>query len=184
MYVGVPTDPPPGTPAADRPTHLPPSPPPPPPSGPPKVFAHGWVSIFEQAAPPLGDVQFPLMRGIKEGCPISPALFVVVCEAFHQTLTQEFLNGTMLAYVDDIAIISLNKREMMRFLLRVTQLSAILGLKTKPAKTQIYQWAPPPRRLGIKGRGMVRHTTATTASCIPLPGTPVGSPVMGAKSGR
>ena len=37
----------PGDPAADRPTHLPP----PPPSGPPNVFAHGWVSIFEQAAP-------------------------------------------------------------------------------------------------------------------------------------
>ena len=48
MYVGVPTDPPLGTPAADRPTHLPPPPPP----RPPKVFAPSWGLEFEQAAPP------------------------------------------------------------------------------------------------------------------------------------
>ena len=39
--------PPPGTPAADQPTHLTP----PPPSRPPKVFAPGWGPGFEQAAP-------------------------------------------------------------------------------------------------------------------------------------
>ena len=49
--VKVPTDPPLGTPAADR---L--SPPPlPPPSRPPKVFAPDWVSRFEPATP-LGRV--------------------------------------------------------------------------------------------------------------------------------
>ena len=36
-----------GTPAADRPTYLPP----PPPSRPPKVFAPGWGLEIEQAAP-------------------------------------------------------------------------------------------------------------------------------------
>ena len=30
-----------------------------------------------------GDVRFPLRRGIKEGCPLSPTLFVLVYEAFH-----------------------------------------------------------------------------------------------------
>ena len=62
MYVGVPTDPPLGTPAADRPTHLPPPPPPPssPPSRPPKVFAPGWGLELEQAAP-LGCCMSPLI---------------------------------------------------------------------------------------------------------------------------
>ena len=45
-----PPTPPTPTPAADWPTRLPYHPPPPP-SGPPKVVAHGWVSIFKQAAP-------------------------------------------------------------------------------------------------------------------------------------
>ena len=45
MYVGVPTDPPLGTPVTGRPTY------PPPPSRLPKVFAPGWGLEFEQAAP-------------------------------------------------------------------------------------------------------------------------------------
>ena len=49
MYVGVPTDPPVGTPAADRPTHV--TPPPSPPSRPSKFFAPGWGLELEQAAP-------------------------------------------------------------------------------------------------------------------------------------
>ena len=43
--LGYPLTSPVGTPAADRPTHLPP-----PPSRPPKVFASGWGLEFEQAA--------------------------------------------------------------------------------------------------------------------------------------
>ena len=62
-------------------------------------------------------------------------------EAFHQTLTREFPNSTILAYVDDI--------DMRRVLERVSQLSAILGLKTNPSKTQVYRWAPPSRRQGV-----------------------------------
>ena len=46
-----PPPPSPGTPAADRPTHLTPHPPLPP-SRPPEVFAPGWGLEFEQAAPP------------------------------------------------------------------------------------------------------------------------------------
>ena len=61
MYVGVPTDPPLGTPAADRPTHLTP----PPTSRPPKVFTPGWGLEFEQAAA-LGHVAW---RGVG-WCPV------------------------------------------------------------------------------------------------------------------
>ena len=39
------------TPAADRPTHLPP----PPPSRPPKVFTPGWGPGFEQAPPCMNE---------------------------------------------------------------------------------------------------------------------------------
>ena len=77
------------------------------------------ASIYAHNTGVYGDVHFPLRRGIKKGCPLSPALFVLVYEAFHQTLTREFPNITILAYVDDIAIISLNQREMQGVLERV-----------------------------------------------------------------
>ena len=104
------------------------------------------TSIYTHNTGAYGDVRFPLPRGIKEGCPLSPTLFVLVYEAFHQTLTREFPNSTILAYVDDITIISPNQREMQHVLECVSQLSTILGLKANPSKTQVYHWAPPCRR--------------------------------------
>ena len=83
---------------------------------------------------------------------MSPTFFVLVYEAFRQTLTREFPNSTILADVDDIAIISPDQREMQRVLERVGQLSAILGLKTNPSKTQVYCWAPPSQRQGVARR--------------------------------
>ena len=93
------------------------------------------ASIYTHKTGVYRDIRFPLRCGIKEGCPLSPALFLLVYEAFHQTLTREFPNSTILAYVDDIAIISPNQREMQHHLERVSQLCAILGLKTNHSKT-------------------------------------------------
>ena len=119
------------------------------------------ASIYAHSTGVYGDVRFPLRRGIKEGCPLSPALFVLVYEAFHQTLTREFPNSTILAYVDDIAIISPSQREMQHVLERASQLSAILGLKTNPSKTQVYLWAPPSRRQGVARRESPTRDTIT-----------------------
>ena len=110
------------------------------------------ASIYAHNTGVYRDVRFPLRRGTKEGCPLSPAVFVLVYEAFHQTLAGEFPNSTILAHVDNIAIISLNQREMQRVLVRVIQLFAILGLKTNPSKTWVYRWAPPSRRQGVAQR--------------------------------
>ena len=114
-------------------------------------------SSYTHSTGVFGDVRFPLKRGIKEGCPLSTALFVLVYEAFHHTLTREFPNNTIMAYVNDIAIISPNKQEMKCVPDLVYQRSAILRLKTNSAKTQIYRWAPPVRRLGW--REGERHKT-------------------------
>ena len=110
------------------------------------------ASMYAHSMRVYGDVRFPLRRGSKEGCPLSQALFVLVYEAFHQTLARELPNSTILAYVDHITIISPNQREMRHVLERASQLSAILGLKTKPPKTQAYRWVPSPRREGVARR--------------------------------
>ena len=44
---------------------------------------------------------------------------------------------------------------------RVSQLSAILGLKTNPSKTQVYRWAPPCRRQGVARRESPTGDTIT-----------------------
>ena len=49
----------------------------------------------------------------------SPALFVLVYKAFHQTLTKEFPNSAVLACVNNLAIILPNKHEMKRVLKQV-----------------------------------------------------------------
>ena len=47
-------------------------------------------SIYTLSTCQYGKLRFPLTRGIKEGCPPSPALFVLVYETFHATLVKEF----------------------------------------------------------------------------------------------
>ena len=63
------------------------------------------ANIYAHSTGVYGDVRLPFCRGIKEGYPLSLALFVLVYEAFNHTLTSEFPNSTILAYVYDIAII-------------------------------------------------------------------------------
>ena len=68
--------PPPGTPAAGQPTHL--TPPPLPPSRPPKVFAHGWVSRFDKAA--------PLENGCAIFCMLSWGLFFIESDGVNRSM--------------------------------------------------------------------------------------------------
>ena len=62
-------------------------------------------SICANSIGVYGDVCFPLWRGIKEGCPLLPALFNLLYKASHSTLAREFPRSTVLAYVDDVAIV-------------------------------------------------------------------------------
>ena len=47
-------------------------------------------SIYQGSTNQYQNYQYKLTRGIKEGCPLSPSLFVLVYEAFHATLSAEF----------------------------------------------------------------------------------------------
>ena len=50
------------------------------------IYHGSWNSC----ATPEGKVKYRLRRGIKEGCPLSPALFMLLYETFHETLRREF----------------------------------------------------------------------------------------------
>ena len=102
-------------------------------------------SIYTLSACQYGELRILLHRGIKEGCPLSPALFVLVYETFHATLAKEFPEASFFVYVDDIVVVTKNANNMQRVLKRVQELSLILGFQTNPGKTEVYKWATTPR---------------------------------------
>ena len=64
MCVGVPTDPPLGTPTVDRPIHLPPPPTLPSPLQTPKSFRTRLASMNMNRPPPLDGQQWALLRAV------------------------------------------------------------------------------------------------------------------------
>ena len=102
-------------------------------------------SIYTLSTCQFGKLRFPLTRGIKEGCPLSPALFVLVYETFRTALAKEFPEASFFVSVDDIAIVTKNANNMQRVLKRVQELSLILGFQTNPGKTEVCKWATTPR---------------------------------------
>ena len=59
------------------------------PIGTPAGIYNMVARIYAQSTGVYGDVRFLLRRGIKEGWPLSPSLFVLLYEAFHETLTRD-----------------------------------------------------------------------------------------------
>ena len=64
--------------------------------------------IYHRRTLQYGSFVYSLERGVKEGCPLSPSLFVLVYEAFHHTLDTEFPELDVYVYMDDIAIMANN----------------------------------------------------------------------------
>ena len=102
-------------------------------------------SIHTLSTCQCGKLRFPLARGIKEGSPLSPALFVLVYETFHAMLAKEFPVASFFVYVDDIAVVTKNGNDLQWVLKRVQELSLILGFQTNPGKTEVYKWVTTPQ---------------------------------------
>ena len=102
-------------------------------------------SIYTLSTCRYGKLQFPLTRGIKEGCPLSPALFLFVSETFHATLAKEYPEASFFVYVDVIAVVTKNANDMQRMSKRLQELSLILGFQTNLGKTEVYKWATTPQ---------------------------------------
>ena len=105
----------------------------------PPHILHMVQSIYTLSTCWYGKLHFPLTRGIKEGCPVAPALFMLVYDTFHATLTKEFPEASFFIYVDDIAIVTKNAGDSKRVLKMVQELSLIFGFQTNLGKTEVYR---------------------------------------------
>lgn len=85
--------------------------------------------------------EIPVSRGIKQGCPLSPLLFNLVLEGILPELEKtggyKLPNGSMvrvLAYADDICILSHSKEDIQEMLNKINDFAKWAGLNFNPAK--------------------------------------------------
>lgn len=86
-------------------------------------------------------------RGVKQGCPLSPTIFTIALHSVIETIVEVLgnykINGEsmdppmVLAYADDIIIISENTIELDRFLHKFIPTAGSIGLELNASKSQI-----------------------------------------------
>ena len=109
--------------------------------------------IYRQPMNECGGLTYRVHRGIKEGYPLSPALFTLVYQSFHGTLQREFANMDFFIYVHDIAFIAHSELERRAVLQRVQELSQLLAFKINHTKIEIIHWAPHYRKHQVQWAG-------------------------------
>ena len=117
--------------------------------------------IYNRSTLQYGSFVYSLDRGVKEGCPLSPSLFVLVYEAFHHTLATELPELGVYMYMDDIAIVANNLTQLKAAMNRISKLSQILGVQVNPGKTELYHWAMKPHSAKVIWNG--QHIKARSA---------------------
>ena len=91
---------------------------------------------------------FEAASGVKQGCPLSPALFGCFIEGLAETLAQEAAadpdapqlgqqHVPAVLFADDTTLISLSKRGLQRLLDRLAAFCSAQGMKVNEAKTKI-----------------------------------------------
>lgn len=105
-----------------------------------QVYSHSMATIQLEKK----STSFKLGKGVKQGDPMSPKLFLAVLEQIFRKLNWEHLginvNGTMLTHLrfaDDIVLLAKTSEDMSRMINELATESDKAGLKLNPEKTRI-----------------------------------------------
>ena len=125
--------------------------------GAPAHLLHLVEQIYWQPMNECDGLTYRVHRGIKEGCPLSPALFTLVYQSFHGTLRREFTNVDFFIYVDDIAFIARSN---------LSREQSSIGYKDYPNSSDSRSTTP--KRKSSTGRPTIENTKCS-GPAIPLP---------------
>ena len=84
------------------------------------------------------EVRWTPKRGLKEGCPMSPVLFMAYYDVY--ILRWRHPDVLFLSYVDDILFVAASLEEVSAVWRSVDEIGGILGLRAHPGKTELYHW--------------------------------------------
>ena len=98
--------------------------------------------------------KFPVKRGIRQGCPLAPLLFILVAEVLHKMLQEneqvssiqtmvenQELNLKSIGFVDDTTIFFNNENELKIILEELSLFAGISGLKIQPTKSKLISYS-------------------------------------------
>ena len=86
------------------------------------------------------EVRWTPKRGLKEGCPMSPVLFMAYHDVYIQELQRRHLEVLFPNYINDILFVAANLEEVRAVRRSVDEIGGILGLRAHPGKTELYHW--------------------------------------------
>ncbi len=103
---------------------------------------------------------FPLSSGIRQGCPLSPLLFVTVIDSFFRRLAKEVTDVVVRMFADDTGMVIPNVRRQIRTLERLFEELRIaanprrnLSMNNQSLQEQLRQEAGDWQRMQLKSSG-------------------------------
>ena len=80
-------------------------------------------------------------RGMKEGCPLSPTLFLLYYDILLRETKERCPGAQLYVFVDDIAVRAPTKEALLHTLDTLHHVAYTMGLRFNKDKTEVYHWA-------------------------------------------
>ena len=108
-------------------------------------------------------------RGMKEGCPLSPTLFLLYYDILLRETKERCPGAHLYVFVDDIAVRAPTKETLLHTLDTLHEVAYTMGLRFNKDKIEVYHWAKDYNLEPITWQ----HQLINTVSC--SPSVPVGT---------